>query len=223
MIDARRTRVMGAVAAALLLPMFALSAQECMGGLSAQAMSHAVGGTMAGAGSQRMAVAGYERLGSRVQLGAQAGFVGTSFGSTDAQLFAASASWRPGAASETGLRACPYVQAAWQQGPSDGRFESRQLQGGAGVSVGRALSFSPQFALVPFARLGVLHLRETSGFAGQTGTISRNVGEAGVGVGLRFGQQVMLTPMFNRPFATGGRLGVAEPTYSMALRFGFGR
>ena len=216
-------RVVWSMGAALVFPVAALSAQECMGGLSAQAMSHAVGGTMAGAGSQRMAVAGYERLGSRLQLGAQAGFVGTSFGSTDAQLFAASASWRPGAASETGLRACPYVQAAWQQGPSDGRFESRQLQGGAGVSVGRALSLSPRFALVPFARLGVLHLRETSGFAGQTGTISRNVGETGVGVGLRFGQQVMLTPMFNRPFATGGRLGVAEPTYSMALRFGFGR
>lgn len=59
MTDARRARVMGAAAAALMLPMFALSAQECMGGLSAQAMSHAVGGTMAGAGSQRMAETTY--------------------------------------------------------------------------------------------------------------------------------------------------------------------
>lgn len=223
MIDARRTRVVGAVAAALMLPMFALSAQECLGGLAVSNMRNAVGGTIAGAGAQRIVLAAYERLGSRLQLGAQAGVRGTSFGSTDARAVGASASWRAGPAAETGLRACPYVQAAWQQGPSDGRFESRQLQGGAGVSVGRALSLSSQFALVPFARLGVLHLRETGGFAGQTSTISRNVGEAGVGVGLRFGQQVMLTPMFSRPFATGGRLGVAEPTYSMALRFGFGR
>jgi len=222
MIDARRTRVVGAVCAALLFPVSIAAAQECLGGLAVSTMRHAVGGTMAGAGAQRMSVAAYERLGSRLQLGAQAGVSGTSFGSTDARLVAASASWRPGAAAETGLRACPYVQAAWQDGPDNTGFNLRQLQGAAGVSMGRALS-AGSLTLVPFARLGVLHLRNTSGFAGQRATFSRSFGETGVGLGLRFGQQFMLTPAFSRPFAAGSQPGAAEPTYSLQLRFGFGR
>jgi hypothetical protein len=222
MTKAAVTRVVCAVSAALAFPMTVLSAQECLGGLAVSNMGHAVGGTMAGAGAQRMSVAAYERLGSRLQLGAQAGVSGTSFGSTDARLVGASASWRPGAAAETGLRACPYVQAAWQDGPDNSGFNLRQLQGAAGVSMGRALS-AGSLTLVPFARLGVLYLRNTSGFAGQRATFSRSVGETGVGLGLRFGQQFMLTPAVSRPFAAGSQPGAPEPTYSLSLRFGFGR
>jgi hypothetical protein len=216
------TRVVWAVSAALAFPLTVLSAQECLGGLAVSNMRHAVGGTMAGAGAQRMSVAAYERLGSRLQLGAQAGVSGTSFGSTDARMVGASASWRPGAAAETGLRACPYVQAAWQDGPDNGGYNMRQLQGAAGLSVGRALS-AGSVTLVPFARLGVLHLRNTSGFEGQRATFSRSLGETSVGLGLRFGQQFMLTPAFSRPFAAGSQPGAAEPTYSLQVRFGFGR
>lgn len=215
-------RVVWSMGAALVFPVAALSAQECMGGLAVSNMRNAVGGTIAGAGAQRIVLAAYERLGSRLQLGAQAGVRGTSFGSTDARAVGASASWRAGPAAEKGLRACPYVQAAWQDGPANQGYNLHQVQGAAGLSVGRALS-AGSLTLVPFARLGVLHLRNTSGFEGQRTTLSRSLGETGVGVGLRFGQQFMLTPAISRPFAAGSQPGAPEPTYSMAFRFGFGR
>ncbi|MCU0616456.1 MAG: hypothetical protein MUD17_05110 [Gemmatimonadaceae bacterium] len=200
-------------------PMASASAQECVGGLALGTASSAVGGAFAGAGADRSTVAAYERLGARIQLGAHAGLLGTSFTSTSVQLAGVSANWRPGAMAESGLRACPYVRATWLNGPDEGRFPSRQLQGATGLSVGHAVPVGAGLTLVPFGRLGVLHLRERSGLS----DVSRNVGEAGLGVGLRFGSGLVVTPFVQRPFATGTRVGAAEPTYSLSIRLGLGR
>lgn len=216
-----RVRLSLAVAGCILvaLPSASVSAQECVGGLALGAAGSAVGGSLAGAGAHRSTVAAYERLGARLQLGAQAGILGTSFTSTTVQLAGVSASWRPGAMKEAGLRACPYMRATWLNGPNDGRFPSRQLQGATGVSVGQAVPVGARLTLVPFGRLGVLHLRERS----DVSDVSSSVGEAGVGVGLRLGSRLVVTPFAQRPFATGSRAGAAEPTYSLSIRLGLGR
>ncbi len=213
-------RFAGLAACILILPFTAAEAQECMGGLAVGDIAQVVGVSAAGAGAQRVMVASYERLGNQFQLATQAGFSGTSLGSTDATVFSSQVSWRPGEKGETGVRACPYLRGTLRNGPSDDRYALRQIEGAAGLSLGRTLS-AGTITVAPFAHLGVLHLRERSRFDGQTGDLSRNIGESGVGVGLRFSDRLMVTPSYRRPFGAGSPLGAAEPTYSLTMRFGF--
>lgn len=207
--------------AVLAMPRVA-AAQTCVGLADQRLVSQSISGAAGAAGELRQLSGKYSLAGERV------------FGSLTGAYLAREDRTAPGAvvggelgyatALPAGFSVCPRAQLNWQSARAGlDAFTTASL----GAAIGRAMPVAGAFALVPSLQLGIAN---RSG--GPLGLLritpdtklppkNRTFGEAGVGIGLRFGDVLTVRPSYHRAFGMGaGLISDYDNTYSLSISVG---
>ncbi|HYW33448.1 MAG TPA: hypothetical protein VE869_18240 [Gemmatimonas sp.] len=215
-----RMRAAVTVVAMSLTLSSAATAQTCLGlpPIAIASMNLGVAGEFTrgikGAGAR------FGVVGERAFAGASAGFADYSDADVSATMFGGDVGYSIPVKSASSLRLCPVVSLSFQDGPNfDDQpviIQTSALVGTAGLAMGGSIDVSPVFALVPFARVGLLAIREKISDLHNTNT-NETGGFVSGGLSFRLNSMFVVTPGVSIPVG----FDDADPTFSIGVALGF--
>lgn len=199
---------------AIIITALPVGAQTCFGGLSNARTTQAIGATASAAGAQRVMAGNYSLFTDHFAVGARFGVGSSSFSTSNTSFMGASIAVAPSGSRARQLQWCPYAQVNHEKTS----YGFGLLRSSAGLAIGRDFQAGRSLTLVPFAQSALVHVRQ-----GAPGSATNHaLGELGVGVGIRLGDRLAITPSM-RAFTGSARPPLREPVYSLGFQFGVSR
>jgi hypothetical protein len=171
---------------------------------------------------------GSNRFGAGFNYGLPAGvFAGaqvstTSFDGADASSLGVGANvgYQMSLGKTGNLHLCPVASLELGMGPDDeaANINASSRSANVGFSLGTTMGASPRMRIVPTAGLGLAYAKLKLEDATTTTEISDTYGQARLGVGFIFNQQIAVRPSVDIPLG----LDNSDPTFGLTVAYSFG-
>jgi hypothetical protein len=118
------------------------------------------------------------------------------------------------------IHVCPVAGFELGMGPDDDATETNNSQQNAnvGFSLGTAMGASPRMQIVPSVGLGLAYTKLKTEVAGAESELSDTHGQAQLGVGFIFNQNIAVRPSVSIPLGLEG----SDPTFGLTVAYSFG-